>query len=480
MKKYREFGLLVQSMVLVVSMPLAASEGPAGVISQSGGIVALVESDRTTITNGTSETSVSIVENGDSVVSAVEGGVGQFNGVVDQWWLQVSGGIEHLLIVDPSPGSVTEVVVNWTDLTPELEGLDSVLLRDGEGIPQFRYGGLSVWDAFHRPLEAVFAVNGFNVSIVVETEGAIGPITIDPIASQLNVSSPGAVAFGQAIATGHLNSDSFLDVVVGQPGFNSGQGRVFIFLGTATGISLNPSPFAGTPGVANAGCGRNVVIGDVSNPPDGFNDVIIACSRASGTGGLNGGSGAIRVHLNSATNSASFPTTFNMYDYGAPFPTEFMALALKDINSDGQSEIFSVSRATTGVNRLLRFAFGFEPPLQQINLGTGVWSLASIDLLSPGPDGVVAAGEGQARVFTGNGTSALATTPTLVPPTPVATGLTLVATGDISGDGVGDVVIALPAAFSSMGAALVYPSDGFNTWNLPPKGPRNNNKSSCI
>jgi hypothetical protein len=86
MTKNKEFRLLVQSMVLAISMPLAASEGAAGVLSQSGGIFALVEFDKTTIMNGTSETSVSIAENGDSVVSAVEGGVGQFNGVVDQWY----------------------------------------------------------------------------------------------------------------------------------------------------------------------------------------------------------------------------------------------------------------------------------------------------------------------------------------------------------------------------------------------------------
>ncbi len=56
-----------------------------------------------------------------------------------------------------------------------------VVMRDESGKVALRYSGLKVWDAEERELRAEMVVRGRRVSIEVEEEGAVYPLTIDPV-----------------------------------------------------------------------------------------------------------------------------------------------------------------------------------------------------------------------------------------------------------------------------------------------------------
>ena len=112
------------------------------------------------------------------------------------------------------------------------------------------YGGLKVWDANGRPLDARLVPSGNQVDVVVNDTSAVYPVTIDPTwtnRQQLPQSDPGANAyFGLAVA---VEGDT---AVVGSPSRGSGVGAAIIY--KKTGSTWNqtqtvfPVPFA--PGTA--------------------------------------------------------------------------------------------------------------------------------------------------------------------------------------------------------------------------------------
>lgn len=82
------------------------------------------------------------------------------------------------------------------------------------------YGGLKAWDATGRDLEARFSLEEGRVVVEVEAEGAVYPVTVDPVAQQayLKASNPDENdEFGSAFA---MEGDT---LVVGAP-YESGNG----------------------------------------------------------------------------------------------------------------------------------------------------------------------------------------------------------------------------------------------------------------
>ena len=108
--------------------------------------------------------------------------------------------------------------------------------------------------------------------------------------------------FGYSVANaGDVNGDGFGDVIVAAPYYDAAagadEGRVFLYLGSAAGLSSSPSWFK-SGGQANARLGIDVAgAGDVNG--DGFSDVIIGADGYGATG-------AAFVYLGRPTN-ASFP-----------------------------------------------------------------------------------------------------------------------------------------------------------------------------
>lgn len=310
--------------------------------------------------------------------SVVEGGLARQAGSISEWWLETSRGIEHVMNVDAkdAPSEIT-VTIDVDGLVAVLADEQAVSLVDGDGAEQLRYSGLYVWDLFHRRQTAWFDVTDSGIAIHVEPDAdALGPFTIDPLVS--TPTSTLALAsgdWGRAVATGYFDSDTFVDLLVGQPDYASGQtgeGRANIVWGTASAPAFPlGTPFE--PNVVNAGCGRAVAAADVDG--DGDVDVLLGCAGA----GLNGGRGGILVFRNSGSGAfPGYPSNPDLifYHSSSTFTTE-LAIVADDIDGDGASEIFASARQDGSGSRpalqMFRYASGAQP-VQSVALNAAATS----------------------------------------------------------------------------------------------------------
>ncbi len=157
-----------------------------------------------------------------------------------------------------------------------------------------RYGQLLAFDAAGRDLPVRFDLVGGGVEIAVATTGARYPIVIDPLATSVTWMATGdqeGAYFGTSVAgAGDVNGDGYDDVIVGAPGYDNGlggEGAVFVYHGSAAGLSTTPDWMVESNQV-NAAFGTSVATaGDVNG--DGFDDIIIGApgysQRASQRGG---------------------------------------------------------------------------------------------------------------------------------------------------------------------------------------------------
>ena len=112
------------------------------------------------------------------------------------------------------------------------------------------YEQLKVWDANNKILNAVLKKAGINkYSIVVNTNGAAYPITVDPLSTTPDNTPDDAdqagAHFGGAVASaGDVNGDGYSDVIIGayayDDGANTDEGRVFAMF-TNLGPTRAPS-----------------------------------------------------------------------------------------------------------------------------------------------------------------------------------------------------------------------------------------------
>ena len=147
---------------------------------------------------------------------------------------------------------------------------------------------------------------------------------------------PGA-RFGHSVASaGDVNGDGYSDVLVGTPGYEdgqSGEGAVFLYLGSPGGLSSVPARlWQGNQ--AGARFGSSVTgAGDVNS--DGFDDVLI------GVPGFDGGQsdeGAAFLFLGAASDLPSAPAwSAEGNQLGASFGSSVAALG--DVNGDGFGDV---------------------------------------------------------------------------------------------------------------------------------------------
>jgi len=164
---------------------------------------------------------------------------------------------------------------------PGGQGALSILGRI-EGDHSLSYGELFAVDATGVPLPATMSRSGSDVSIEVDDEGAVYPVTIDPLITTpawFADSDDAGAQLGFAVSTaGDVNADGFSDLLVGAPGFDNGAGtslgKIFLYLGGAAGPSAAPQWVATLGALGGLGeLGESVgPAGDVNG--DGYDDVI--------------------------------------------------------------------------------------------------------------------------------------------------------------------------------------------------------------
>ena len=106
-------------------------------------------------------------------------------------------------------------------------------------------------------------------------ERAIGPMSLNSgTADWIATGETSSGRFGWSVSTaGDTNNDSYDDVVVGAESYNTRQGRVYVYLGSASGLAASPSiTLSGETGGDRFGFSVSAA-GDTNN--DGYDDIAI-------------------------------------------------------------------------------------------------------------------------------------------------------------------------------------------------------------
>ncbi len=231
----------------------------------------------------------------------------------------------------------------------------------------------------------------------------------------------GAQFGSSAASAGDVNGDGFGDVIVGAP--NAANGRAFLYLGSASGLSASHS-WSATGTTTDARLGSSVAgVGDVNG--DGYSDVLVGAANHGGTGAAFLYLGQLTYPFNPKGLGALPVRTYT----GAPGSSFGNTVAAAgDLNRDGKSD----------------FAIG-APTYDSSGFGLH---------------------EGEVTVYHGAPTSALPTvaSQTLHGDAPVFDwqrfGSGIAGGGDVNGDGFGDLLVGDqwhwgPAGFAQ-GKAYLY------------------------
>lgn len=193
-------------------------------------------------------------------------------GVVE-WWQRAGLGLEFGFTVNEAPigdGALElEVAVDGaTRLDPR--GGGASIAGDGR---VWTVSGVAAWDSRGVPLASTLAVVDHALLLRVDLDGAVLPVTVDPIVTTpstiLTCGETACKANRYVSGAGDVNGDGFADVMSG--GFLlSDPAR--IYLGSATGTSSVPA--------VTITASKNAWIvadaGDVDG--DGFDDILVATS----------------------------------------------------------------------------------------------------------------------------------------------------------------------------------------------------------
>lgn len=347
---------------------------------------------------------------------------------------------------------------------------------------QLSYEDLHVWDAGKKELNAYMQLNEAThvLSIIVDDKDAVYPVTVDPInktaewstsangvlPSLLNsLSLQAASLYGYTVANlGDINHDGYDDVAIGAPamadvvsstGSLLGVGAVFIYYGSASGLSATPSKvLQPTTAAAGALFGFSIEAGNIT--PDGYNDVLIGAPMDTYQATAGGLLGDVSVSVTAGKvylyRSEDFPSASN--------PSPFLQLHL-DGNDYFNTGVLGLLN-NTSIKALYGFSIGVTGDLNgdgREDIIIGCPSYAGIAALS--------VQSGAAFVYYSNNLST--TTPVkLNVPTPSILGLislpvanlngllfgfSVEGIGDYNNDGFADVVVGAPAGLdlSSLG-----------------------------
>ncbi|HEX4823993.1 MAG TPA: FG-GAP-like repeat-containing protein [Candidatus Polarisedimenticolaceae bacterium] len=275
--------------------------------------------------------------------------------------------------------------------------------------------------------------------------------------------------FGRSVATaGDVNGDGYSDVIIGATTYDSGQtdeGKVFVYYGSPAGLPATPS-WTAESNQAGAAFGVSVgTAGDVNG--DGYDDVIIG-ARLYDNGQTD--EGRVFLYLGSASGLAANPIwTAESDQAGANFGRS--AATAGDVNGDGYADLivgaYTYDQFQVDAGRAYIYygnATGVPTPGPilytgfSVNEGFGISVAAAGDVNGDGYadvivgaylyDGTGFTDQGRAYVYLGSasGVSTVAAWATQIPDAGAQFGWSVATAGDVNGDGYSDVIIGAPMA----------------------------------
>ena len=412
--------------------------------------------------------------------------------LLDVQYINKEEGLRQNFIVKQKPSGKgqlrLQIEVTGT-LTPTLTSTTAMALREPgkNGAIRLSYEDLKVWDAKQHILPAVMELKGNTLSIVVNDEHAVYPVTIDPInknpdwrtsmdglttaLSQLQLK---AGLYGYSVTgVGDVNNDGYGDAAISAPavidifsgtGSILSVGAVYVFYGSDTGLAKIPGQVLQPNTAVSALFGFSVDAGDVTG--DGINDIIVGApldqiSVTTGTSGVGTLTAQIgKVYI--------FPGGSNLSINGK---ASFITLQLNNSFINGYKPLLG----TAVTNALIKPLFGFSVAVTEDLNGDGK---KDIIVGAPGYSEIPVEGilnlilakpvvqTGGAFVFLSNGSNTFNNPQYLQAPTLDLLGLgTLISSlglldlriggllygfsvdglGDYNNDGKNDVVVSAPA-----------------------------------
>jgi hypothetical protein len=295
--------------------------------------------------------------------------------------------------------------------------------------------------------------------------------------------------FGRSVSSaGDVNGDGYSDVIIGaflyDDGANNGEGRAFVYHGSATGLSTTPNSTPDDADQLNAQLGICVAsAGDVNG--DGYSDVIIGANAYDD--GANTSEGRAFVYHGSATGLSTTPNSTPDDADQADAQFGFSVASAGDVNGDGYSDVIIGAYAyDDGANTNEGRAFVYHggaaglsaapnstpDDADQAGAEFGISVASAGDVNGDGYSDVIIGAnlfddgantdEGKAFVYHGSATG-LSTTPNSTPDdadqTDARFGRSVASAGDVNGDGYSDVIIGATQfddGFNNEGRAFVY------------------------
>lgn len=211
------------------------------------------------------------------------------HGTVWEHWVESEQGFEQRWTLWAEPGgdgpTVLVVDVGGASLVPAGDG--GVWLVSGGGA--FHYGAPTAWDALGQRLPAHLGVSGSRIEVVIDAEGAVFPVTVDPTlrdcAWQPEPDADLASSSGTWVSfAGDLNGDGFVELALGARPYSDplggiSTGEAVAFYGSAVGLSSTPAWRAAAVD-ADAYFSSSLAGGGDFNG-DGYSDLLISWLKQS-------------------------------------------------------------------------------------------------------------------------------------------------------------------------------------------------------